>query len=379
MSCVDVCFALVGSIPHNSRALRQLRALAGMGLRIEAVGVASPAPLPADLRDAVHYRTLSPPAATGPRFFWQVHRQLKAALASCTARVYHASDLYVLPALAMAAQRHGGRLVFDARERYPYVAGTTGRPLHRYFWKLVERHYIQRTDLVLTVSDGIANHLVQDYNITPPLVLYNAPTAPASISPALSLRRRLQLSDKAVLFLYQGHLRPGRGCLLPLEALSEVPEAVLVYLGDGPLAPAIRERAAALGVTDRVYLLPPVLPDELLAVTASADVGLVLLEDTCLNHRLALPNKLFEYLAAGLPVLVSDLPELRRIVETYGVGYVVDIHTLEALTAAMRRLAEDASLRRRLAARTRVAFAAHSWAHLVSRFQEAYRNLLCDT
>ncbi|MDQ7041234.1 MAG: glycosyltransferase [Rhodothermus sp.] len=378
MSRVDVCFALVGSIPHNSRALRQLRALVDMGLRIEAIGVAPPAPLPADLRDAVHYRTLPPPTATGPRFFWQVHRQLRAAVVSCIARIYHASDLYVLPALAAAARRHGGRLVFDVRERYPYVAGTAGRPVRQHFWKLVERHYIHRADLVLTVSDGIANHLVQDYNITPPLILYNAPAIPASVSPALSLRRRLQLSDRAVLFLYQGQLRPDRGCLLPLEVLSDVPAAVLVYLGDGPLAPAIRERAAALEVADRVYLLPPVLPDELLAVTASADIGLVLLEDTCLNHRLALPNKLFEYLAAGVPVLVSDLPELRRVVETYGVGYVVDTHNREALTAAMRRLAEDASLRRRLAARTRVAFAAHSWTRLVSRFQEAYRNLLCD-
>ncbi|WP_243664052.1 glycosyltransferase, partial [Rhodothermus marinus] len=106
------------------------------------------------------------------------------------ARVYHASDLYVLPALAAAARRHGGRLVFDARERYPYVAGTAGRPFRQHFWKLVERRYIHRADLVLTVSDGIADHLVRDYGIAPPLVLYNAPEAPAAADPSASLRRR---------------------------------------------------------------------------------------------------------------------------------------------------------------------------------------------
>jgi len=131
-------------------------------------------------------------------------------------------------------------------------------------------------------------------------------------------------------------------------------------------------------VAERVHLLPPVLPDELLAVTASADVGLVLLEDTCLNHRLALPNKLFEYLAAGVPVLASDLPELRRVVETYRVGCVVDPANPGALAAAMRRLVEDAALRRHLAANTDAAFVAHSWAHRAPLFQEAYRNLLCD-
>ncbi len=375
---VDVCFALVGSIPHNSRALRQLRALVRLGLRIEAFGFGPSAALPADLQPTVRYHALPLPECQGPRFFWQVYRRIHAAVRACSARVYHASDLYVLPALAAAARRHRGRLVFDARERYPYVAGTADRLLRQQFWKLVERRYIRRTDLVLTVSDGIADHLVRDYGITSPLVLYNAPEAPAVADPNASLRRRLALPDHVVVFLYQGHLRPGRGCLLPLEALPHVPGAVLVYLGDGPLASTIRERAAALGVTERVHLLPPVLPDGLLAVTASADVGFVLLEDTCLNHRLALPNKLFEYLAAGVPVLASDLPEIRRVVETYKVGCIVDPSSLGALAVAMRRLAGDAALRSRLAANTGAAFAAHSWEHRAPLFQEAYRNLLCD-
>ncbi len=375
---VAVCFALVGSIPHNSRALRQLRALVRLGLRIEAFGFGPSAELPADLQPVVRYHALPFPERRGPRFFWEVHRRIRIAADACPARVYHAGDLYVLPALAAAARRHRGRLVFDARERYPYVAGTVGRPFRQHFWKLVEHRYIRRADLVLTVSDGIADHLVRDYGIAPPLVLYNAPEAPAVADPSASLRRRLALPDHIVIFLYQGHLRSGRGCLPPLEALPDVPDAVLVYLGDGPLAPTIRERATALGVTDRVHLLPPVLPDALLAVTASADVGLVLLEDTCLNHRLALPNKLFEYLAAGVPVLAGDLPELRRVVETYGVGFVVDPASPGALAAAMRRLAGDAALRRRLAANTGAAFAAHSWAQRVPLFQEAYRNLLCD-
>lgn len=378
MGVVDVCFALVGSIPHNSRALRQLRALAHLGLRIEAMGFGPPVLLPADLQRAVRYHALPLPEGRGLSFFWQVHQRVKAAVRCCTAQVYHASDLYVLPALEAAARRHGGRLVFDARERYPYVASTASRPFRQHFWKLVERRYIRQANLVLTVSEGIAAHLMEDYGIAPPLVLYNAPEAPVAASREASLRQRLQLPDQAVLFLYQGQLRPGRGCLLPLEVLPEVPGAVLVYLGSGPLAPVIQERAAALKIAHRVHLLPPVWPDELLAITASADVGLVLLEDTCLNHRLALPNKLFEYLAAGVPVLVSDLPELRRVVETYGVGYIVGTSNSGALAAAMRRLVEDADLRRRLAACTSVAFAAHSWAHLAPRFQEAYRNLLCD-
>lgn len=375
----DVCFALIGSVPHNSRALRQLRALVAMGLHVEVYAVAPPAELPIDLRTQAHYYPLPLPPGRGPRFFWKAHRAVFQAVRACRARVYHASDLFVLPALAKVARQHQGRLVFDARERYPYTPGTIGRPWAQRFWRALEAHYIRQVDLVLTVSEGLAIHLVRDYGITPPLVLHNAPAEAARPDPEVSLRRRLQLPDQVVLFLFQGNLRPGRGCLLPLEVLPQVPRAVLVYLGDGPLAPVIRQRALVLGVADRVHVLPPVLPDALLSVTASADVGLVLLEDVCLNLRLSLPNKLFEYLAAGVPVLASNLPELRRVVETYQVGCIVDPRNADALAAAMRRLVEDVALRRQLAINTGTAFAAHSWAQGALRFQEAYRKLLCAT
>jgi len=111
---------------------------------------------------------------------------------------------------------------------------------------------------------------------------------------------------------------------------------------------AIRER----GLQDRVTLLPSVPLEQLLAHTAEASVGVTLLQDTCENHRLALPNKLFEYIAAGIPVVASALPETRALVERYGVGWCVppgDSSALaDALDLALRRQ-EDPGLRERLA------------------------------
>ena len=100
--------------------------------------------------------------------------------------------------------------------------------------------------------------------------------------------------------------------------MAELPAAHLVFLGSSPFSgyeDGLREQAAAAGLADRVHFLPSVPLERLLEHTADADVGVSLLQDTCENHRLALPNKVFEYVAAGVPVVVSDLPELTRLVE----------------------------------------------------------------
>lgn len=110
----DVVFALIGDIRFNARALKQLRALAELGRRTLALGVGEAA-VEFTLDDSIHVRILEKPAGSGPAFFWKAHRLMKAAAARVPARVYHASDLYTLPALAGAARLHGARLVYDAR------------------------------------------------------------------------------------------------------------------------------------------------------------------------------------------------------------------------------------------------------------------------
>ena len=98
-----------------------------------------------------------------------------------------------------------------------------------------------------------------------------------------------------------------------MEAIAELATVHLLFLGaEGNYAERLRVVAIEKGVAERVHLIGPVPLEALLSYTAQADIGVSLLEDSCENHRLALPNKLFEYLAAGLPVVVSNLPEAGR-------------------------------------------------------------------
>ena len=140
-----------------------------------------------------------------------------------------------------------------------------------------------------------------------------------------------------------------------------LPPCHLVFIGGGRLLAALAGMAAERGLAGFVHFLPTVPLAELLAWTASADIGVQPIRNTCLNHLSTDSNKLFEYAMAGLPVVASDFPEIRRVVRENDIGLLFDPETPGALAAALGRLVADAPLRGRLAANARASARALSW------------------
>ena len=268
---------------------------------------------------------------------------MREALLETPARVFHASGLYVLPAACAAARKYSARVAYDVRELYPHVPATVGRPWVRAFWHLLEQRYIRRANAVMTIGDAIADRLAGTYGVDRPAVLYSIPDRESLVLPPSPLVP--DLDPGTVVVLHQGHMMKERGCEQLVEAMQEVEGAVLVFLGGGPLRPALQKQAEDAGIAHRVRFVDPVPSDRLLAHTASADLGVTPLQDTCLNRRFALPNKLFEYLMAGLPVIASDLPEIRRVVAPHEVGILVEPGDHTALVAALRRAVAQKPLR----------------------------------
>jgi glycosyltransferase involved in cell wall biosynthesis len=306
---------------------------------------------------------LDVPPGGGPLAFWRAHRAVREAARSRPAGLYLASDLYTLPALAAAARRHGARLVYDSRELYTALDSAHGRPHVSTVWAAVERRFIGRADAVLTVGDAIADRLRDRYGIERPTVLYNAPEVGTAVGTASepdrdALRRALTLPDDGrLLVLYQGLFREGRGLGTLVEAVRAVDSARLVLIGEGALESQIRRRGKDLG--DRLVVHPFVPPDRLAALTPGADLGACLIEPLTESLRLSLPNKLFEYLAAGVPVLASPLPEIRAVVDR-GVGVLADPSDPGAVADALRR-ALDPDRRARWAAAAPAALAPYTW------------------
>ncbi len=338
----DVAFALYGDLRNNSRALRQLRVLGGAGLRIRVIAAGSGESGAPEI-PGVSLCAISISSLSGPSFFLELHRRMREALLETPARVYHASGLYVLPAACAAARKYGGRVVYDARELYTHVSATAGRPWVRAFWYLLERRYIRRADAVLTVGNAIADRLTETYGVVRPAVLYNIPDRKSLVlSPSPLVP---DLDPDTVTLLHQGHMMKDRGCEQLVDAMRDIEGAVLVFLGGGPLRPVLEKQTADAGIADRIRFVDSVPADRLPAYTASADLGVTLLQDTCLNHRFALPNKLFHYFMAGLPVIASDLPEIRRVVAPHDTGILVEPGNRTALVAALRRAIAQKPLR----------------------------------
>lgn len=370
-----ILFAYLGDPSASSRAVRQLRALAALNADVAVLGVGEVND-PNALPDEVKVQMLSRPEGQGPRWFWAVHRALQNEIRRQPAALYLASDLYVLPALAAAAERHGGALVFDSRELYAHLDASAGRPLVRATWQAVERRYIRRADAVLTVNDSIADVLASTYRIPRPTVLPNVSDRP-SPPPSTRLQHELAIPDDGrLLVLYQGLFRDGRGLQGLLTAAREIDSVRLTFIGEGPFEAEMREQALPLG--ERAIIHPFVHPTDLPDFTVGADLGACLIEPLTESLRLSLPNKLFEYLNAGVPVLASPLPEIQRIVQAFDVGTLADPADSGAIVEALHQ-ASSPTARSSWRSRIPDALAHVSPTAVTARFQRVIQSLLPST
>jgi glycosyltransferase involved in cell wall biosynthesis len=194
--------------------------------------------------------------------------------------------------------------------------------------------------------------------------------------------QRQQRADKTCVFLFQGGFARGRGIELLIAAWSEVSEDAHLVLR-GPLG-EFRDRMIALarqaGLLDRrIFFPPPVDESQMIAAAAEADVGLVPYEPQGANHQHCCPNKVSQYMAAGLAILANDTSFVREVVEAAGAGLVVDFRSRQALVEAVNRLAADASLRRTHAEDARRYFGeTFHWEALSADFYGALRRLVHD-
>jgi glycogen(starch) synthase len=285
------------------------------------------------------------------------------------ADLYHAMGYMGIPVALALACAAGGRVVYDARDLY--ADGRTLAHLPRPFRAMVrarENRWARRAGRVVTVNEALARVLATRLGIATPAVVMNCP--PRWDPPAPPERRfhaRLGLAPGTRVVLYHGGFVRDRGIEALLAAVSWLPpDAVVVLLGYGPLRDTLAEAARAPGLAGRVHLLDAVPPDELLGWVASADIAVMANQPATLNERLSTPNKLFESLAAGTPVVSSDFPERRRIVidDPDGpLGAVCDPTDPAALGAAIAGLlrldeAAAADLRARC---LRAAHARYAW------------------
>jgi glycosyltransferase involved in cell wall biosynthesis len=253
------------------------------------------------------------------------------------------------------------RVIYDARDIYMDAANLARmRGPVRWVIARAEKRWARRADRVITVNEPYAEVMASRFGVPTPLVVMNCSyrfTPPEP--PERRFHEHLGLPASTRVVLYQGGFSLDRGIEQLFEAIRSIDDATLVLMGYGLQAESYREQAASAELRDRVRIMPAVPPAELLAWVASADVVAMPIQPTTLNHRLTTPNKLFEAMAAGIPVVASDLPGMAPIVRETGAGLVVDPTDPAAIAAACVEIL-DASPEERAAWRRRALDAAHA-------------------
>lgn len=246
----------------------------------------------------------------------------------------HANDLDTLPAATLIARRARARLVYDAHELYASFEADPPR-LYRAAMLPLERALARRADAVVTVSDPIADELVRTLRLARrPLPVLNCPARSAAPGAAAT-------TDSQLRAVYQGSLGHGRHLADLLDALAVAPDVKLTLLVPGIDRDAALAEAAGRGLAGRLHVPEAVAPDAVVAALAAHDVGLVIDRPGTRNVALALPNKLFDYLMAGLAVIVPDLPGMAPLVREEDVGVAYVAGSAAGLGAALAALAAD--------------------------------------
>lgn len=256
--------------------------------------------------------------------------------------VIWANDLDTLPAASFAKSlRRSKLLIYDSHEYFTEVPELQNNNFARSVWLFFEKLCVPKVDFAFTVNKSIADVYTNKYGI-PFHILRNMPYK--NLNKLIKTKAELGLPQDKFLVILQGSgINIDRGAEEAIEAFGLLPDRfVLVIAGSGDVISALKNRVKEMHWEHKILFFDRMPYSLLMQYTQSCNVGLSLDKDTNLNYRFSLPNKIFDYIQAHIPVLVSNLPELKRVVDEYKVGEVVMNHNPQTIADAIQKLSCDA-------------------------------------
>lgn len=339
-SSKKVIISVISDLVTDQRVHRTALSLHSKGLNVTLIGRVlknSQA-----INDRPYFvKRFSLPFEKGPLFYAFYNVRLFFYLLFNRADVLVSNDLDTLLPNFIICKLKGSQLVYDSHEYFTEVPELISRPFIRSIWLSIERFIFPKLKFVFTVNESIASIYREKYKVDVK-VIRNLPAQP---SEDLLIWKRTDLglpADKKI-FLFQGAgINIDRGAEEAIDAISKVEEGILLFIGGGDVIKKLQKKVAELKITDKVFFIPKQPMEKLLAFTAMADIGLTLDKDSNLNYKYSLPNKLFDYIRAGLPVLATDLVEVKKIVEGYSIGKITPSLSTNDLAKTMNEMINDA-------------------------------------
>jgi glycosyltransferase involved in cell wall biosynthesis len=225
-------------------------------------------------------------------------------------------------------------IVYDSHELFPEIPELVHKPLVKKCWSTLEAWILPHLKNSYTVCQSIATFYDKKYNSNFKTIL-NLPNKKELEFGDFPFKK----GDKKII-LYQGAVNIGRGLELIIETMHFLDNCILVIIGDGDIYEALVKKVADKNLNNKIHFLGKISPKELHKLTPLANLGLSIEEDLGLNYRFALPNKVFDYILAEVPILVSDLPEMKQVVQNYNVGEIIKNRKPTELAKQIEKLLE---------------------------------------
>lgn len=268
------------------------------------------------------------------RLFWK--------LMFLNADLLVSNDLDTLLPNYLIAKLKRKPLVYDSHEYFTEVPELVNRPTVQKIWKRIERTIFPKLTDVITVNDSIAGLFEQDYGLRP-VVVRNVPHLMKKTEK--KTRKELGLpEDKHLLILQGAGINIQRGAEEMVEAMQYIDHSILLIAGQGDVIPLLKKMVSEQSLENKVIFRPRMPYQELMQLTKNADLGLTLDKDTNLNYRYSLPNKIFDYIQASIPVIASPLPEIAHIINTYQVGTTITDHNPVNMAKTINEVLADQQL-----------------------------------
>ncbi len=333
---------VINDLTTDQRVARICRTLEEEGYEVFLLGrcLKQSPPLP-ERPYRIHRMKL--PFEAGPLFYASYSFAELFRLLREKADLIWANDLDTLAAAFLASRWKGIPLIYDSHEYFTEVPELQGKGFKKGVWQWIERKILPKLPFMLTVNPSIGGKYQERYGI-PVHVLPNHPSGDQLPNAAAGTREELGLpKDRSILILQGSGINVGRGGEELVEAMKQLDNNyLLLFIGRGDVIEKLQARTMEARLEDRIRFLDPMPYEAMMAYTKNADLGLTLDKPVSENYRLSSPNKLFDYIHAGIPVLASEgLPEVERIVKGYDIGALTDPRDPERIAVDIKELLDD--------------------------------------
>jgi len=348
---------IVSSDPrYDSRSTKYLSSLLEAGFKAKVIGISTDGTVGEnDNMDRVPIISKH-----GKKFFLEFYQRIIPEVRKTHAKIVIAGDLFCLPPAIINKRRYSRekpsvKLIYDSKELYEGLPSLNIKRVSFLFWNLIEKSSIRFVDAVMTVNHSIADILEAKWHMKP-IVVMNVP------EPTDQLYADVEKSFDKIVLSFSGGLQPGRGLHHLMKLLSLLPENYeLQFIGDGILRSELELEAHSLKLSNRVHFTGKVRSTDVLAELSKAHLGMCLTESAGMSYYLSLPNKLFQYILAELPAIVSDFPEMAQIVRRFQVGVIVDPTNLPDAAQKIVEIMCNKELYRKLVSNCRNAARELNW------------------